>query len=269
VRTIVHLSDLHFGRIHGPTLQPLIRSISEIEPDLVAVSGDLTQRARVNEFKEARAFLDALPSPKIVVPGNHDVPLYNPLLRLLQPLERFKRYITDELSPMHIDDEIAVLGVNTARALAVKGGRINKEQIAGICAQLCGLAEKLTKIIVTHHPFDVPEGFGENGLVGQSRRAMEQFAKCGVDVFLAGHLHRTYAATTAARYNVEGFSALIIQAGTATSSRGRGESNSFNVIRIAPPAITLEKHTWQADSEKFSVSETGRFRHLTGGWIRA
>src|SRR5512136_2930275 len=117
MRTIVHLSDLHFGRVYQPTLQPLILAVSEMKPDLVAVSGDLTQRARVEQFKAARSFLNALPVPQIIVPGNHDVPLYNPVLRFSRPLSRFKRYITNDLAPMYMDDEIAVLGVNTTRAL--------------------------------------------------------------------------------------------------------------------------------------------------------
>src|SRR5258705_9934060 len=122
MRTIVHLSDLHFGRVDHDLLDPLIQSVVAIKPDLVAVSGDLTQRARSHQFREARAFLDRLPQPQIVVPGNHDVPLHNVFSRFLQPLEKYRRYITVDLQPFFTDEEIAVLGVNTARSLTIKGG---------------------------------------------------------------------------------------------------------------------------------------------------
>src|SRR6266851_7829192 len=121
MRTLVHLSDLHFGHVDAQIIDPLIKAVSEIRPDLVAVSGDLTQRARSWQFREARAFLDRLPRPQIVVPGNHDVPLYDLYGRFVERLECYQRYITEDLEPEYVDDEVAVLGANTARSLAWKG----------------------------------------------------------------------------------------------------------------------------------------------------
>ena len=265
MRTIVHLSDLHFGRIHQPTVEPLIRAVRELDPHLVAISGDLTQRAKVEQFKEARAFLDALPGPQIVVPGNHDVPLFNPVLRLSRPLDRFKRYITKDLAPTFIDDEIAVLGVNTTRRLVKKGGRVNSQQMKGVHQRFCEVGDRKLKIIVTHHPFDLPKGFSAGDLVGRARMAMQYFATCGVDVFLAGHLHLSHAGNTA-RYAIEGYSALVVQAGTATSNRGRGELNSFNVLRTTPARITLEVLTWEQERGNFVVSATKEFQRSERGW---
>ena len=125
-RTIVHLSDLHFGRVDPAILPALRRAVAVAAPDLVAVSGDITQRARIAEFKAAAHFLETLPAPLLVVPGNHDLPLYNVLLRWLSPLDRYRRFITSDLAPFYEDAEIAVLGVNTARALTFKDGRINR-----------------------------------------------------------------------------------------------------------------------------------------------
>jgi 3',5'-cyclic AMP phosphodiesterase CpdA len=116
MRTIVHLSDIHFGSVDTSVLGPLKETVKQIKPDLVAVSGDLTQRARSSQFIAARAFLDSLPKPQIVVPGNHDVPLYNVFSRFLTGLDKYRRYITDDLQPAYIDEEIAVFGVNTARS---------------------------------------------------------------------------------------------------------------------------------------------------------
>src|SRR6187399_2421816 len=111
MRTIVHVSDLHFGRVNSALLDPLLDAIQRATPDLLAVSGDLTQRARTEEFLAARKFLDAIPTPRIVVPGNHDVPLYNVLSRFCRKLDHYREYITTDLSPFFADDEIAVAGV--------------------------------------------------------------------------------------------------------------------------------------------------------------
>jgi 3',5'-cyclic AMP phosphodiesterase CpdA len=264
VRTIAHLSDLHFGRIDPATLQPLIAALQKIQPDLVAVSGDLTQRARIAQFKEAKAFLNSLPSPQIVVPGNHDLPLDNLVLRLFSPLSRFKRYITRDLAPVHIDDEIAVLGLNTTRRMLVKNGRVNVEQVSGINKQFGNLRGSHTRIVVTHHPFDLPSGFDDAQRVGQSRMAMTNFAKSGVDIFLAGHLHVTHAGNTE-RFEIAGHTALVIQAGTATSTRGRGELNSFNVIRIQESELSVETYGWQPAHQSFSPSTIKYFRRSAPG----
>jgi 3',5'-cyclic AMP phosphodiesterase CpdA len=268
MRSIVHLSDIHFGRLNHQVVLPLIDAITQINPDLVAVSGDLTQRARTHQFKEAREFLDALPRPQIVVPGNHDVPLYNVFARFFDPLAKYRRYITDDLRPFYHDDEIAVLGVNTARSLTIKGGRINEEQIEWMRDRLCQLHDKLVKVVVTHHPFDLPEGHHERDLVGRARLAMEGLASCGADLFLAGHLHVSHTTHSATRYKIKGHSALVVQAGTAASMRGRGEANSFNVIRIGPPHITVERVDWHPERTAFLFASTEHFVHTDDGWAR-
>jgi 3',5'-cyclic AMP phosphodiesterase CpdA len=268
MRSLVHLSDIHFGRVNHEVIAPLIETIVNLKPDLVAVSGDLTQRARSHQFKEARAFLDRLPQPQIVVPGNHDVPLHNVFARFAQPLHKYRRYITDDLRPFYHDEEIAVLGVNTARSLTIKGGRINEEQVAWMRERLCAASDQAVKVVVTHHPFDLPEGHDESALVGRARMAMEYLASCGADLFLAGHLHISHTTHSAKRYQIEGHSALVVQAGTATSDRGRGEENSFNVIRIERPLLAVERFAWQSKRGQFSLNTTERFRHTNAGWTR-
>jgi 3',5'-cyclic AMP phosphodiesterase CpdA len=268
MRTLVHLSDLHFGRVDPQLVGPLISVIAEIKPDLIAVSGDLTQRARTREFREARAFLDRLPQPQIVVPGNHDVPLHNVFTRFMQPLDKYKRHITDDLQPAYVDDEMVVVGVNTARSWTFKGGRINENQVARIRAQLCDLGDELLKTIVTHHPFDLPEGFTDRELVGRAKMAIEGLADCGADLFLAGHLHISHTGHTAKRYNLSGHSALVVQAGTALSTRARGETNSFNVIRIDGVDLAVQRMTWQPAGSTFEVAGEEKFRHTGEGWTR-
>jgi len=269
MRTLVHLSDLHFGRIDEALLEPVIATVAAIKPNVVVVSGDLTQRARSYQFKEAREFLDKLPSPQIIVPGNHDVPLHNVFARFFQPLDKYKEHITDDLEPFYADEEVAILGINTARSLTIKDGRINEEQVAAIRERLCPFPNDVTKIIVTHHPFDLPEGHHrEDDLVNRAQLAMEAIAKCGADVLLAGHLHVSHTGHSSARYKIAGHSALVVSAGTATSTRGRGETNSFNVLRLRHPFINVERLSWQPERAEFTPSSTEHFKHSPDGWTR-
>jgi 3',5'-cyclic AMP phosphodiesterase CpdA len=266
MRTLVHLSDLHFGRVDPELLGPLRELVHRIAPTAVVVSGDLTQRAKSEQFEEARAWLDTLPGPQIIVPGNHDISLYNVFRRFVLPLERYKRHITDDLDPIYIDDEIAVLGVNTARSLTWKDGRVNKEQVEKIRATLAGLPPEVTKVVVTHHPFDLPKGADEGDLVDRAHMAMDAFADCGVDLLMAGHLHQSHAGNTEARYKISEYAALVVQAGTATSTRGRGEVNSFNVIRIEPQKIEVDRYGWDAVHKQFQILATEKFMRSGNIW---
>lgn len=266
MRTIVHLSDIHFGRIDHATIAPLIETVAGLQPDLVAVSGDLTQRARTSEFRDAKAFLDALPKPLIVVPGNHDVPLHNLYARFVEKLDKYKLHITPDLEPTYTDDEIAVIGLNTARSATWKNGRVSRSQIARVQHRLCAAGGPIVKIVVTHHPFELPAGFGSRGLVGRADAAMHGLAACGADLFLAGHLHLGFTAGTAVRYGIAGHGALVIQAGTATSTRGRGEMNSFNVIRVASPEVEVERFAWNPGTGRFTGDRTQRFERLGRLW---
>ena len=267
MRTVVHLSDLHFGRIDPPILAPLVKFIGELKPHLVAISGDLTQRARTAEFLAAREFLAAIPFPQIVVPGNHDVPLHNVFARFARKLDRYQRYITKDLQPVFSDEEMIVVGVNTARAFTWKDGRINRRQLAQLRATMNGPGSARTKIVVTHHPFDLPGG-ASGRVVGRSRLSMKTLAECRVDLLLAGHFHIADTTQTAKRYQLPGYSAIIVSSGTSTSTRGRGQPNSLNVIRIDAPNLTIERRIWRPASGLFDVFSIEQFRRAENEWIR-
>jgi 3',5'-cyclic AMP phosphodiesterase CpdA len=273
VRTIVHLSDLHFGRV-DPRIPPaLLAAVTAAQPDLVVVSGDFTQRARVQEFKEAARFVASLPQPRLLVPGNHDVPLYDLMRRWLAPLRRYRRYITQDLAPFYADTEIAVLGVNTARALTFKNGRINQAQLAAVTERLATFGPGVTRIVVTHHPFDAPDPVlagarPPHGVVGRAQMAMAGFLQSRVDMILSGHLHVSHIGRTAQRYPLPGRSALLIQAGTATSTRKRGEVNAFNIVRIARPEAAVACMVWDGAPGGFRQAGVDRFTESEAGWSR-
>ncbi|HEU5177225.1 MAG TPA: metallophosphoesterase [Burkholderiales bacterium] len=241
MRVLAHLSDLHFGRVDPAALEPLRRRVVELAPDLVVISGDLTQRARARQFREARAFLDSLPRPQVVVPGNHDVPLYNVLARFLRPLAGYRRAIGADAEPSYVDDEIAVLGVNSARSLAFKGGRVNARQLERVEEILRRLPPSVVRIVVTHHPFEFPE----------------RLSGRGVDVVMAGHAHAAHAV---------GRAVLVVQAGTATSSRTREAPNSFNLLRIASRRIDVREYRLRGAS--FVPAAADSFQRGAAGWAR-
>jgi 3',5'-cyclic AMP phosphodiesterase CpdA len=264
MRTLLHLSDLHFGRLDRAVLPPLRRAIGEIRPDLTVVSGDLTQRARPEEFEQAREFLTSLKGPQIVVPGNHDVPLHNLYARFRLPLHHYSRYITDDLEPFYADEEIAVLGINTARSLVWKNGRINRMQINSIEERFCECKD-VVKILVTHHPFDLPDNYSGRDLVGRAHTAMASIARCNVDLLLAGHFHVSHTGHTATRYPVPGHAAVFVQAGTL-STRARGEANSFNRITIDGKLVTIERFAFSDTENQFHSISSQEFRCGDDGW---
>jgi 3',5'-cyclic AMP phosphodiesterase CpdA len=265
--TIVHLSDLHFGRVDPRIVPPLVRTVEMVAPDLVAVSGDLTQRARRDQFQHARQFLDRLPFPLLVVPGNHDVPLFNLAARLVDPYGGFRRYIQEDLEPVFENEEMIAVGLNSARTVPFHGGgRLNQAQVVRAAARLTSAADGAIKIVVTHHPFDLPDTHGDEHLIGRSTMAMPQLAAAGADVFLAGHLHVSHVGHSARRYRIAGHSALVVQAGTM-STRKRGEPSTMNVLRVAPARIEIERYSWDDGAPAFEVTWTGTFHRTADGWV--
>ena len=268
---IAHLSDLHFGH-HDPKIADAAHAwLQQQQPDLVILSGDFTQRARVEQFRMASAWLNRLRSdgwPILAVPGNHDVPLYDVVRRFAAPLRRYKRYISNDLCPWFENDEVAVLGINTARSLTFKDGRINREQMILIEERFGRVAPEKTRILVTHHPlFAMPIGKGTelSEAVGRHEDAVAAVCRAGVHIALAGHFHRTYA--EAARKMVRsGGGALVIQAGTATSTRLRNnELQSFNWIHAhRNNDIELQVIAW--DGQGFRRGSHVRFAYDGENW---
>lgn len=269
MRRIVHISDIHFGREDAAVVERLVEKIVDLKADVMAISGDLTQRARTAQFAAAREFLSRIPGPHVIVPGNHDVPLYNVAARFVKPLDKYKSYITEDLEPFFHDDEVAVAGLNTSRSFTIKGGRINAQQAAAVYARMKGLDDVLLKVVVTHHPFDVPDGQDEDDIVGRAREAMPIIANGGADVFLAGHLHVSHIGSTARRYRFEtGRSALMIQAGTAASVRERGEENSFNLLEWERPILSVKRFQCSIASVGFYLASDEKFTQTQVGWER-
>ena len=247
---LVHLSDLHFGA-HDPRLVEAVEArVDAAKPDLVVISGDFTQRARTEQFQEACRFLERLREAGhevLAVPGNHDVPLYDVLRRFLSPLTRYMRYVDDTLCPVHEVPGATIVGINTARSLTFSDGRINEEQMRFIRETFDRADPKATRILVTHHPlFALPVGDGVTRAVGRSELALDAIGDAGVDILLAGHNHD--ASIHSARDLVtRAGPALVVQAGTATSTRVREQGQSFNRIDIDGGRVTVTIEAWTGD----------------------
>lgn len=267
MRVVAHLSDLHFGTVVPEIAKGLLVSLLALKPDLVVISGDLTQRARAHQFQAAQDFLKRIPFPKVIVPGNHDVPLYNVFRRFWHPLKNYRHYITQDLAPFFQDQAIAVLGVNTARSLTFKNGRISDAQTQIIRTRFCPIPDHIFKILVTHHPF-LPSGVkGQNALVGEAVNVLQAVEDCRLDIVLSGHFHMSYAGETQAYqlYTVLKRSLLVIQAGTATSYRTRHEQNAYNVLQLDCDRLKLIVYKW--NGHQFSPWKTARYLYdKAGNW---
>ena len=270
MRTIAHLSDLHFGAAVPHIVEALAEAVTALAPDVTAVSGDLTQRARRGQFRRARTFLDSLPGPRVVVPGNHDVPLYNVLARFGDPLWAFRRYITPIRHPFFQDDELAVVGADTTRAFTISDGGLRPRDVRHVATFLDAAPSSAVRIVVCHHPFDRPLTRGGRWtLPAPDAEAVNTLVARGADIFLTGHLHVTYVGHSAVRYQIAGRSAIVVEAGTATSHRVRGEVNSFNVLRVDSGRVSVERHEWNEATKRFAAAAADEFQQTETGWSDA
>jgi 3',5'-cyclic AMP phosphodiesterase CpdA len=241
---VAHVSDLHFGAHTAEVVEALRADLASATPALLVVSGDLTQRARTWQFAAARRFLDAIPCPKVVVPGNHDIPLFDVVRRFVCPLARFRRHIGPDVDPFYATPGLAVLGLNTARSNTWKDGRLSLTQIERIRRTLCPLPPETVKVLVTHHPFLPPPWDSSPPLVGRAALALRAAEDCGVDLLLAGHLHHGYTGDIRRHHVDVRRSILVAQAGTATSHRVRLEPNSYNLVRLEAGRVGVGLMVW-------------------------
>jgi 3',5'-cyclic AMP phosphodiesterase CpdA len=270
MRTLAHVSDLHFGR-HDPALaEALLAALAEAAPDLVVVSGDLTQRARTEQFAAARAFLERVAAPTLVVPGNHDVPLWNPLRRFFRPRTRFGRYVTSVRMPSHADEEIAVLGLDTSRRLPFKNGRVSAGQMAELHRFFAAAPASATRILVTHHPLALPAGAVAEDFdaVGRSRAALDAVARSGVHLMLSGHFHASLsgAASHPAAVTGPAHSVLVVHAGTAISTRTRDEANTWNLLRIEADRVSIAVLAPNG-AGRFAELRCDSYERRGAGWV--
>ncbi len=253
---ILHISDLHAGppfRQH--IAERLVRQAHALQPDLVVISGDFVQRADfASQWRTARELRAALPGPQLVVPGNHDVPLYHLHLRLLNPLGRYRRYISRELNPVFERPGLVVVGASTAHGLTVDGGRLNRRQVAALRRILNGYPPEVCRVVVWHHPVVNPPGLQRNRVMAGTTAAIRLLDELAADVLLCGHVHVSYIGNTRDVAADLQHGTIICQSGTSTSKRGYGREhgqNSCNLITIDQERIQITPLLYQAEMDNF------------------
>lgn len=228
---ILHLSDTHFGTERKAVVEAVLDLARSLAPDLVVLSGDITQRARRGQFTAARRFIERLSLPVLAVPGNHDIPLFNVFARALNPYGNYKRALGPILEPVFENDGVLAIGVNTTRPKRRKDGEISDAQIARVAQRLRQARPGQLRIVVAHHPVRAKvESDLSNLLIGRER-ALAAWSQAGIDLVLGGHIHLPYVLPLTAASAPAGW---IVQAGTTCSHRVRGSvPNSLGVITCA------------------------------------
>lgn len=232
---LVQISDTHFGTERPEVVTALGELIVSMRPDLVILSGDVTQRARRSQFDAARRFIDGYGRPTLVIPGNHDVPLMNVFARAFDPFGGYRRVFGSNLEPEHADDDLLVIGVNTVRARRHKNGEVSDTQIDRVCRRLREATDAQLRVVVTHQPVHVIREKDIANLLINHERAIAAWAAAGADLVLGGHIHLPYVRPLNTEKRALASELWSVQAGTALSTRIReGISNSFNVIQHDP-----------------------------------
>lgn len=256
---ILHVSDTHFGRELPEVVDAVCRLATEQCPDIIVLSGDITQRARPEQFTAAGAFMTRLGgSSRLVIPGNHDIPLLDIFTRIVAPYSRYRRIFGRALEPTLDLPEALIVGVRTTRRYRHVNGEISDAQVEAVAAKLRAAQPDQLRVVVTHQPVHVPKASEEHNLLRNGDAAIRAWSDAGVDLILGGHIHLPYCVPLHERIAGLRGGGWIVQAGTAVSSRVRHEApNSLNVIRHRPrDACVVERWDYAFESERFTLHET-------------
>ncbi len=273
--TIVHGSDLHFGKPHDPEVaEAFLASTEELSPDLLVISGDFTQRAKVREYEAARSFLDRLPPvPRVVTPGNHDVPLYRAFERLVAPFRNYKTYIREQLDTVTRIPGLTVVSLNTAAPRrAIVNGRIRAHQLEFARAAFGEAPTEDLKAVVAHHHLAPAPDYEKDHPLPRARRILDALKAMGVELIMGGHLHRAYIGNSMDVYPGRDRSRgiVIVQSGTTTSRRGRARErakNSFNVVRLRDGYLEVTHHMYFSERGGFAPVSMHAFPRFPNRWF--
>jgi 3',5'-cyclic AMP phosphodiesterase CpdA len=252
----MHVSDLHAGPPFREDLaEQVAQEAHELKPDLLVASGDFVQRADFpSQWRTIKRFLQTLPEPRLVIPGNHDVPLFNVYRRLFRSYDTYKRHISADLNPVFERPGLAVVGGCTAHGRTVDGGYLSDEQQATMERHFRRFPAGTCKVAVLHHHVVNPPGSQHRNKISNAKEAVQLLDRCDVELLLCGHIHVSYVGTTLDVLPHLRQGTIICQSGTTTSRRGAGREhgkNSYNVIEIEDAVIRIGQHMYLEDVRRF------------------
>ncbi len=257
----MQLSDMHFGTEQPAVVEALVALALQQRPDLLVLSGDITQRARPAEFQAARAFMNRLGAPMLAIPGNHDIPLFNVWARLQRPYAGHMAAFGSELEPVHASPDLLVVGVNTTRARRHKDGEVSAQQVERVAQLLQGATAAQLRLVVVHQPVAVTRAEDRPNLLHGHAQALKRWAAAGADLVMGGHIHLPYV------LEIQGLARAMwaVQAGTAVSSRVRpGAPNSVNLLRwikgASPRYCSIEQWDFSSAHQAFMCSTVTQVR---------
>lgn len=265
---LLHFSDTHFGTEQPAVMQALAQLVREQAPEALVLSGDITQRARRGQFRAARAFVDSLRCPgtvpTLVLPGNHDIPLFNILARLFNPYGAYRRAFGADLAPVLSTEHFLVIGVNTTRWWRHTNGVVSPAQVHSVAELLQRAPASQLRLVVVHQPVHVLNSSDVHDRLRGHAHAIEQWSAAGADAVLGGHIHLPYVC--ALHEGMPGLARRLwcVQAGTALSSRVRGRvPNSVNILRCkaghAGSESRVEQWNFDAELQRFVLAQVTCF----------
>lgn len=257
---LLQISDTHFGTEQPLVVEAVVALAAQQRPDVVVLSGDITQRARPAQFRAAKAFVDRLGAPVLAVPGNHDIALFDLWARLTRPYARYTKVFGANLEPVFSSPDLLVIGVNTTRAWRHKHGEVSTAQIDRVATLLTAASPQQLRVVVVHQPAAVPQAEERSNLLRGHHAALQVWSAAGADLVLGGHIHLPYALA------LDGLARRlwVLQAGTAVSSRTRPEApNSVNILRWgAASSAAGDQAQTGSEAGKYCVIEQWDFaRH--------
>ena len=263
---VLHISDTHFGTEQPRVVEALVALAAQQRPDVVVLSGDITQRARPAQFRAAKAFVDRLGAPVVAVPGNHDIALFDLWARFTRPYARYARAFGAELEPVHAAPDLLVVGVNTTRAWRHKHGEVSAAQIDRVASLLTAASAQQLRVVVVHQPAAVTRAEDHVNLLRGHQAALRAWSAAGADLVLGGHIHLPY---TLAQHGLAR-RLWVVQAGTAVSSRIRLEApNSVNILRWgASSGARAERARAGAEAGKDCLIEQWDFARQEHAFVR-